>query len=102
MWMQQKQATWEAEGQVEERIGKAYAEGEQWRLANIAKGKRDKHLRRRLLAALSAGLAWLAARAETASLHLGDSLRDGQGHTGSVEAESSPAQSAMGAAPDAP
>jgi hypothetical protein len=64
MWMQEKQATWEAEGQVEERIGKAYAEGEQWRLANVARGKQRGQLRKRILAMLSGGLAWLAARAK--------------------------------------
>jgi hypothetical protein len=64
MWMQSKNASWEAEGQVEERIGKALAEGAQWRLANVAKGNRDWHLRKRMLTTLSASLAWLATRAK--------------------------------------
>lgn len=80
MWMQSKNASWEAEGQVEERIGKALAEGAQWRLANVAKGNRDWHLRKRMLTTLSASLAWLATRAK---------------------AEQSPAQSANEAASEA-
>ena len=101
MWMQQKQATWEAEGQVEERIEKAYAEGEQWRLANVARGNQGSNLRRRILTALGAGLAWLAARAEAVLPPRRGGSHSGQGASGSAKAKRSPAQEAIEATPDA-
>ena len=101
MWMQSKYASWEAEGEVEERIGKALAEGEQWRLANVARGSRDRHLRRRILATLSAGLARLGAHAEAVLLPLRGGSQSDQGYGGSAKAERSPAQKAIEATPDA-
>lgn len=101
MWMESKNATWEAEGQAYERVDKALAEGEQWRLANVAKGNRNRHLRRRILTSLSAGLAWLAAHAEAALLPLRGAPNGDQEQSRGTRAERSPAQSAIEAAPDA-
>ncbi len=63
MWIKSRFATWEAEGQVEERIQRALGEGERWRLARIARGVDTGRHHGRLLAPASRRLHWLAERA---------------------------------------
>ena len=85
MWMKSKNASWEVEGQVYERVEGALVEGEQWRLANVAKGRQDRRLHRRILTMLSAALAWLAVRAQATVLRLrGVPNRDQEQSRGAV------------------
>jgi hypothetical protein len=63
MWMKSRFATWEAEGQVEERTQRALGEGERWRLGQLARGAEAGHNRGRFLASASRGLRWLGGRA---------------------------------------
>lgn len=58
MWMKSQFARWEVEGQVEERIQRALREGEQWRLARMARGVEAGHSHARFLASVSKGLSW--------------------------------------------
>ena len=62
MWMKSRFATWEAEGQVEERIQRALCEGERWRLGQIAKMAEAGHNRARFLSSFSKRLPWLSKR----------------------------------------
>lgn len=64
MWMKSRFATWEAEGQVEERIQCALDEGERWRLARIARDAETGHNCSRFLASVSRGLCWLGEHAK--------------------------------------
>jgi hypothetical protein len=59
MWMKSRYATWEAEGQIEERIQHALCEGERWRLGQMAKSAKEGHNRTRFLASVSKRLPWL-------------------------------------------
>ena len=62
MWMKSRFATWEAEGQVEERIQRAFCEGERWRLGQIARGQEAGRHYSHFPATASRGLHWLAGR----------------------------------------
>jgi hypothetical protein len=63
MWIKSRFATWEAEGQVEERIQRALDEGERWRLGQRARDTKAGHNRGRLLATARRELRWLGGRA---------------------------------------
>ena len=62
MWMKSRFATWEAEGQAEERIQRALCEGERWRLGQIASGQEAGRHYSRFAAAASRGLHRLIGR----------------------------------------
>jgi hypothetical protein len=66
MWMKKRYASWEVEGQVQERIDRALAEGERLRLTNTARRRQRRHLFGRTLFRLAATLTWLSGRAATA------------------------------------
>jgi hypothetical protein len=68
--MKSEHACWEVEGQVYERVDRALVESEKWRLGNVAKGCRERRLRRRILTTLSAAWAWLAVRGQATVLRL--------------------------------
>jgi hypothetical protein len=87
MWTKRRFASWEVEGQVQERIDKALGEAERWRVGNTARGSRRKHLLEPILTRLGESLAWLPARAETVWLSLRSHPSQGQGHS-----ESSPVE----------
>jgi hypothetical protein len=63
MWMKSRFATWEAEGQVEERIQRALCEGKRWRLGRMATMAQAGHSRARFLSSVSKRLPWLGKRA---------------------------------------
>lgn len=63
MWTKSRFATWEAEGQVEERVQRALCEGERWRLGQIARGAKAGHNRGLFLASACRRLRWLDGRA---------------------------------------
>jgi hypothetical protein len=63
MWMKSRFATWEAEGQVEERIQRALCEGKWWRLGHMATMAEAGHSRARFLSSVSKRLPWVGKRA---------------------------------------